>query len=53
VARAAVQGFLLGRRVIVPGMVAKILMLAARLTPHPVLVPIMRLLLRPAGKGAR
>ena len=51
VAASAYRGFMLGRRVVVPGLLPTVLMLAARVTPHPLLVPIMGLLLRPPAKG--
>lgn len=45
VARRAVRGFLLGRRVIVPGAFNSLLFAAQKLTPHPITVPIVAWLL--------
>jgi short-subunit dehydrogenase len=47
VARAGYLAFALGWRVVVPGVVAPILALAMRLTPHRILVPIVGWLLKP------
>jgi short-subunit dehydrogenase len=47
VARAAYRGYVLGRRVIVPGFFATLCGLAARVVPHPLLVPIVAGLLYP------
>ena len=47
VARAGYLAFALGWRVVVPGLVAPILALAMRLTPHRILVPIVGWLLKP------
>lgn len=44
-ARAGVSGYRLGWRVVVPGLVPKVLMLGQRLLPHPVLVPVVKFLL--------
>ena len=49
VARAGYLAFALGWRVVVPGVVAPILALAMRLTPHRILVPIVGWLLKPRG----
>ncbi len=53
VARSAYRGFCLGRRVVVPGPIAPLLMLGARALPHPLLVPITGLLLRRPGGPAQ
>lgn len=45
VARAAVSGFLLGRRVIHPGIIAPFAALAVRLLPHAITVPLVARLL--------
>lgn len=45
VARAGVRGFRLGRRVVVPGIMSKALMIGQRLLPHPVVVPVIKFLL--------
>lgn len=50
IARAAVWRFRLGQRVIVPGVVAPVLMLALRAVPHPVSQPIVAWLLKPRGR---
>ena len=49
VARAGYLAFALGWRVLVPGLVAPILALAMRLTPHRILVRIVGWLLKPRG----
>lgn len=49
VARAARRGFLLGHRVILPGLMAAPLALAMRLLPDAVIVPLLGWLLRPRG----
>jgi short-subunit dehydrogenase len=49
VARAGYLAFALGWRVVVPGLVAPILALAMRLTPHRILVRIVGWLLKPRG----
>ena len=49
VARAGYLAFALGWRVVVPGVVAPILALAMRLTPHRILIPIVGWLLKPRG----
>jgi short-subunit dehydrogenase len=49
VARAGYLAFALGWRVVVPGLVAPVLALAMRLTPHRILVPIVGWLLKPRG----
>lgn len=51
VAGSAYCGYRLGRRVVVPGLLSTALMLGARATPHPLLLPILGLLLRPLPKG--
>lgn len=50
VARAGYWGFLLGRRVVVPGLASKLLCLCLRLLPHPVTVPIVAWLLAPRAR---
>lgn len=47
VARSAHRGFRSGRRVIVPGVVAKLMMPAMRILPHGLLLPVVALLLKP------
>jgi hypothetical protein len=47
VARSAYRGFILGRRVIVPGVLETLCAIAGRVVPHPLLVPIVALLLYP------
>jgi uncharacterized protein len=51
VARAGYVAFALGWRVVVPGLVAPILALAMRLTPHRILVAIVGWLLKPRATG--
>jgi uncharacterized protein len=51
VARAGYLAFALGWRVVVPGLVAPILALAMRLTPHRILVLIVGGLLKPRATG--
>jgi uncharacterized protein len=51
VARAGYLAFALGWRVVVPGLVAPILALAMRLTPHRILVAIVGWLLKPRATG--
>jgi uncharacterized protein len=46
-ARAGYLGYVLGLRVVVPGLVSPILALALRVMPHRITVPIVRLLLKP------
>ncbi len=46
VARSAVRGFMLGRTVIVPGIVSSLFAWMLRITPHPVSVPLVAVLLR-------
>lgn len=50
VARAAVRGFLLGRRVIYPGLIAPFSALAVRLLPHAITVPLVAWLLDNRGR---
>lgn len=47
VARSAVRGFVLGRRVVVPGVTNTVLYYLSRVMPHTVLLPIMAWLLAP------
>ncbi|HJZ44586.1 MAG TPA: SDR family oxidoreductase, partial [Hyphomicrobiaceae bacterium] len=49
VARAAYRGFMLGRRVIVPGVLGTPMAYALRIIPHPILVPLIGVLLDPAS----
>lgn len=53
VAKAAVSGYVLGRTVVVPGMLPKLLMLAERAVPHPLLTPIIGWLLGPLRAEAK
>ena len=41
-ARAAVDGMLRGRRVVIPGRLNQLTALASTHTPHPILLPIVR-----------
>lgn len=51
VARAGIRGYRRGKRVIIPGIVAQILGLGQRITPHPILNPIVAWLLQlPSGR---
>jgi short-subunit dehydrogenase len=50
VARSAYRGFVAGRRVIVPGILATISAYVLRVLPHPIAVPLVGLLLDP-GRG--
>jgi uncharacterized protein len=52
VARAGYLAFALGWRVVVPGLIAPVLALAMRLTPHRLVVPIVGWLLKPRATGA-
>ncbi len=47
VARSAYRGFLLGQRVIVPGLFNRLAFVFLRFLPHPVTVPVMAWLLSP------
>ena len=47
VAASAVRGYRLGHTVIRPGFLTRVLAIAMRLTPHPLLVPVVGWLLRP------
>jgi short-subunit dehydrogenase len=47
VARAGYVGWLLGLRVVVPGLLSPFFALALRFLPHPLTTPIMRVLLKP------
>ena len=49
VAAAAIAGFKWNRRVIVPGLVNKLLMMALRLLPHRITLPIVQFLLHRRG----
>ncbi len=51
VARSAVRGFGWGQRVIVPGVLNRITVLALRLVPHFIVIPIVGFLLKPRGRG--
>jgi short-subunit dehydrogenase len=51
VAWVAVLGFRWGRTVIIPGLVSTFTALAMRLTPHPLLLPIVGWLLKPRGNS--
>jgi hypothetical protein len=42
VARQAVEGMLAGRRVVAPGWTTKVVSTSGRLTPRPLLLPLMR-----------
>lgn len=50
VARSAYIAFCIGRRVVVPGIIPTVFMLGARALPHPLLMPLMGLLLAPRRK---
>jgi short-subunit dehydrogenase len=51
VARAGIRGYMCGKRVIIPGVVARLLGLGQRITPHPILNPIVAWLLQlPSGR---
>jgi short-subunit dehydrogenase len=52
VAVAVYRGYRLGLRVIVPGIFNRLMMVAARIMPHPITVPLMGWLLKPRGGGA-
>ena len=49
VARSAWRGYCMSRTVIVPGVLPTLLAVVSRVVPHPVLVPIVAILLRPRG----
>jgi short-subunit dehydrogenase len=49
VAKSAWFGYMWGQRVIIPGVLTRILSLAMRITPHPILVPIVGWLLKRRG----
>ena len=49
VAYAAYQGFTLGLRLVVPGLINPLLAVAMRIMPHRILIPIVGLLLKPRG----
>ncbi len=50
VARAAVSGFMLGRHVIYPGVIAPVAALAVRVLPHAITVPLVARLLDNRGR---
>lgn len=50
VAKAAYRGFMLGRRVVAPGLFDSVAYLGLRFIPHAVTVPLMKLLLRPPDR---
>jgi hypothetical protein len=50
IARSAFRGFMLGRRVIVPGVFNTALAWLVRVLPHPLTVPIVAWLLDPSGR---
>jgi short-subunit dehydrogenase len=49
-ANAAYRGYVLGCRLIVPGIMNKLMALALKIIPHALLLPIVGLLLRPTGQ---
>jgi short-subunit dehydrogenase len=49
VARAGYAGYLLGWRVVVPGILNPFLALAMRIMPHRILIPIIGWLVKPRG----
>lgn len=51
VARTAVRGFLLGRRVVYPGLIAPVAAVAVRVLPHAITVPVVAWLLDNRGRG--
>lgn len=51
VAASAYRGYVLGRRVVVPGLVPPLLMPVLRVIPHPILLPIIGTLLKPWRRG--
>lgn len=51
-ARAGYYAFALGLRVYVPGLVNPLLALLVRIAPHRIVIPIMRVLLKPRGAEA-
>ena len=51
-AGSAVRWFAWGRTVITPGLIGPLMAVAMRLTPHPILVPIIAWLLKPRDNGA-
>lgn len=53
VAASAMRGFVLGRSVVVPGIVSSLLYVASRLVPHVILVPLMGVLLWPRRQTSR
>lgn len=52
VAASVYRGYRLGLRVIVPGMLSRIMMVALRVMPHPISVPMIGWMLKPRGWGA-
>lgn len=53
IAASAFRGFMLWRRVIVPGILPNLLRPFLRLLPHPLLTPLVALLLAPVGQGKK
>jgi uncharacterized protein len=53
VARVAVRRFRLGQRVIIPGLISPLLMLALRALPHRLTNPLVAMLLKPRGKQGK
>jgi len=53
VARVGARGFSLGRRVIVPGILNTFIVVALRLLPHIVVIPIVGFLLKPRAWGSK
>ena len=51
-ARAGYRAFALGLRVYVPGLLNPLLALLMRITPHRILIPIVRVLLKPRGASS-
>lgn len=51
VARAGHMGFVLGLRVVIPGLINPLLALAMRILPHRIVVPIIGWLLKPRAQG--
>jgi hypothetical protein len=51
-ARAGYWAFTLGLRVYVPGLLNPLLALLMRITPHRILIPIVRVLLKPRGASS-
>ncbi len=51
IARAGYLAFALGLRVLVPGILNPLLALLMRISPHRIVIPIVRVLLKPRGPG--